>query len=552
MPSTTYSADTVPTGIPGLDEVLLGGVKQGNVLLVEGAPGVGKTTFGLQFIYCGVVDHNEPGLIVTFELSPSKLWRDAAGFGWDMPTLEKQGKLRTIYTSPSVLLEELQSSDGILLNEIRRIKAKRILVDGLTPLKVFGELYNGRPFRDSLHLLVEMLQREGVTALLTREAPESEEARSAELSHEQFICDTVITLRNEMQGRRRVRSVTVSKSRGQDFISGRHALRIEPQEGVRVYQRAQSRARIVTNQPTSTHRSSIGSEGLDRLLGGGVLDGSATLVVGVSGTGKTVLGMQFLNEGARQGKPGLMITLDEHPAQIVRNAAGLGLPLKKLVKEGRLIIDYASPQELELDVHFDHIIKTIEQNKIERVLVDSLAAYVTHNERGREFHDFLYALTTFFKDRGITAFMNYESPELLGVSQISEEIKASTIVDNIVLLNYVEFSNRLRRAITVPKARGSAPSRMTREFRIAKGGIVIENVDEDETESVPQLPFSAYYGILARSPARRSPLIEEQMMSGEPSTKGSNAATSDGEAMPVSPHDKSGSEVKPPPRKRKA
>ncbi|MHA3772564.1 ATPase domain-containing protein [Verrucomicrobiota bacterium sgz303538] len=504
--------DLIKTGIRGLDDILFGGVKRGNILLVEGSPGTGKTTLGLEFIHRGIVENDEPGLIVTFEMSPAKLLRDAAGFGWDLQKSEDEGRLKMIYTSPLVLLQELHSHDGLLMQEIRRIKAKRLLLDGLTPLKLFGELFNGRPFRDSLYLLVETLQREEITAMLTREVPESEEARAAQFSHEQFICDTILTLRSEFSGRNRVRSLTVAKSRGQDFVAGRHTLRIEANRGVRIYPRAQSRIRHVEEQPTSTQRSSLGVPAVDEMIGKGVFDGSATLIVGVSGTGKTVLGVEFLVEGAKQGKPGLLVTLDEHPAQIMRNAEGLDLPLEKIVDQKLVHFYYESPQELELDVHYDRITRLVEEHKIERVLIDSLAAYMTSEDRIREFHDFIYALTTFFKDRLVTAFMNYESPELLGVSQLSQEIKVSTIVDNIILLNYVEFSNRLRRAITVPKARGSAPSRVTREYRISKGGIQLEPHDiTGDVESIPQLPFSAYYGVLARSPARRSPLIDEQI-----------------------------------------
>jgi circadian clock protein KaiC len=516
--SDLIHADIIHTGITGLDDILLGGIKQGNILLVEGAPGTGKTTLGLEFIYRGVANFGEAGLIITFELSPDKLLRDAAGFGWNFHALEREGKLKIIYTSPLVVLQELQSHDGLLMTEMRRLDAKRILIDGLTPLKIFGELFNGRPFRDSLHLLVESLQRQGVTAMLTREIPASEMTRAGEFSHEQFVCDTILTLRSEPRGRSNIRSIEISKSRGQDFITGRHTLRIEADRGVRVYQRAQARPRgPIVEQPTSTKRSSLGVQAVDEMIGKGVFDGSVTLVVGVSGTGKTVLGVQFLVEGAKQGKRGLLVTLDEHPAQIMRNAESLNLDLQKYVDNGTVHVYYESPQELELDVHFHNITRLMDEHKIERVLIDSLAAYRFHETNLREFHDFIYALTTHFKDRLITAFLNYESPELLGVSQISEDLKASTIVDNIILLNYVEFSNRLRRAITVPKARGSAPQRVTREYTIQRGGIVLHPTisDEADFESVPQLPFSSYYGVLARSPARRSPVIEEYVMTGK-------------------------------------
>lgn len=514
-------SDLLKIGISGLDEILLGGLKQGNIMLVEGAPGTGKTTLGLEFIYRGILDHNEPGLIVSFELAPEKLLRDAKGFGWDFPKLEASGKLRMIYTSPLVLLQELQSHDGLLITEIRKTKAKRLLLDGLTPLKLFGELFNDRPFRDSLHLLVESLQREEITAMLTREAPESDERRAAEISHEAFVCDTVITLRREEMGRGQSRSLTIAKSRGQNFIAGRHTMRIEGNAGVRVYQRAQSRVRVVLAQPTSSQRSSLGIPDIDQMMGKGVFDGSVTLVVGVSGTGKTVLGTQFLLEGARQGKRGLLVSLDEHPAQIMRNAASLELPLKKYVEEGKVQVHYDSPQELELDVHYEQITRLIDKHDVKRVLIDSLAAYIVDEKNMREFRDFIYALNTFFKDRLVTAFMNYESPEVLGVSQMSETMKASPIVDNIILLNYVEFSNRLRRAITVPKARGTSPSRLTREYRIYKGGMHLEPLAEaEDTESVPQLPFSSYYGVLARAPARRSPVIDEQVMVNASNTAG--------------------------------
>ena len=522
------TSQLIHTGVSGLDDILLGGIRQGNVLLVQGAPGTGKTTLGLEFIYRGVSAYDEPGLIVTFELSPEKLLRDAAGFGWDFEALEASGSLKIVYTSPLVILQELQSHDGLLMSEIRRLGVKRVLIDGLTPLKLFGELFNGRPFRDSLHLLVESLQRQDVTAMLTCEITDVA-ATTGTVSHEQFVCDTILTLRNDPRGRSHVRSIEIAKSRGQDYVGGRHTLRIESGQGVRVYQRAQARTKPPREQPTSTKRSSLGVPAIDEMIGRGVFDGSVTLVVGVSGVGKTVLGVQFIVEGARQGKAGLIVSLDEHPAQMMRNAEGLGLELQRYVDEGLVHIHYESPQELELDVHFDRITTLMDEFGCKRVLIDSLAAYRTQETDTREMRDFIYALTTHMKDRLITGFVNYESPELLGVSQISEDLKASTIVDNIVLLNYVEFSNRLRRALTVPKARGSAPQRTTREYTIQLGGIqLVPATPSDSDEAVPQLPFSSYYGILARSPARRSPLIEESLFAGRDLPEGTEHDDSPG------------------------
>lgn len=506
------SRDLVKTGISGLDEIFLGGIKENNIILVEGSPGSGKTTFGLEYIYRGAKDLKENGLIVSFELSPQKLLRDAKGFGWDFESLQRKNKVKIIYTSPMVILQELQSPDGVLINEIRSLNAKRILIDGLTPLKIFGELVNGRPFRDSLHLLVENLQRYGVTAVLTRELPEGSRP-NAELDHEQFVCDTIVTLINDTNQRNPHRYLEIKKSRGQDFIPGRHTMRIEAGEGVRVYRRTQSRPKEFNQQPTSTHRTSTGIPTLDKIMGGGVYDGSVTLNVGISGTGKTVMGIQFLVDGARNGSKGLLITLDEHPQQIMRNAKSLNLGFSDLCEEGKILVHYDSPLELELDVHFEQIMRIIEENDIKRVVVDSIAAYESSNPK--EAHQFVYALATYFKNRLIPAYFNYESPELLGLSQISEHLKASAIVDNIVLLNYVEISTRLRRAITVPKVRGTKIPQTTQEFVIEEGGVKLIDDSKSSVDEVPQLPLSSYYGVLSRAPARQSPVIEEKIASGE-------------------------------------
>jgi circadian clock protein KaiC len=179
-----------------------------------------------------------------------------------------------------------------------------------------------------------------------------------------------------------------------------------------------------------------------------------------------------------------------------------------------MFIHYESPLELELDVHFERIIKLVEQEGIDCVVFDSVAVYEMTSPD--EVADYLYALATFFKDRLATILFNYESPELLGISQISEELKGSHLVDNIILLNYVEISTVLRRAIAVPKVRGSRNLQITREYVIGEGGLLL--VDEEAADAagaVPQLPFSSYYGLLSRSPSRQSPLIEDAVARGD-------------------------------------
>ena len=149
-------------------------------------------------------------------------------------------------------------------------------------------------------------------------------------------------------------------------------------------------------------------------------------------------------------------------------------------------------------------------------MFDSIAVYEMASRA--EVADYLYALATHFKNRLSTVFFNYESPELLGLSQISEELKGSHLVDNIILLNYVEISTVLRRAIAIPKVRGSRNLQVTREYVIARGGLSLLDEDRSEaarTNAVPQLPFSAYSSLLSRSPTRQSPAIESAVVNGE-------------------------------------
>ena len=159
--------DLVRTGIAGLDSVLSDGIPRGNVILLEGAVGTGKTTLGVEFIYRGAREFDEPGLIVLFEVSPEKLVRDAARFGWDLPALERENRIKILFTTRQVFRQELQQADSLLLDEAAKMGARRIFVDGVAGV-VGG---NGVPEpREAFHVLAEGLQREQLTAVLAIEA----------------------------------------------------------------------------------------------------------------------------------------------------------------------------------------------------------------------------------------------------------------------------------------------------------------------------------------------------------------------------------------------
>ena len=348
------------------------------------------------------------------------------------------------------------------------------------------------------------LQHENLTAMLTHEVS-AHETQAAALEMAEFLADTVIVLQRERYARGIRRSIEITKSRGQDFDAGLHTLRITSGKGLEVFRRVQARPRRDLAQPTSTaRRSVIGVGPLDTLIGGGIFDGSTTMVVGISGAGKTVLSVQLLLEGVqKQSKRGLLVSLDEHPAQIMRNAETLGLNLREHVDAGSVRVLYESPQELDIDAHFDRVIRTIEASKIERLVIDGMTSYSSALESDRLYRDFFHALVSYSKYQLLTTFFNYENPELFGLTHFMPDFGVSSIVDNIIVMNFVELGNTLHRAITVAKARGSNHQFVTREFTIGPGGISLLPVDE--SQALPTLPFQSYYSLLSRAPTRLSP-----------------------------------------------
>ncbi len=502
----------VKTGIAGLDEILLGGIPRSNVILVQGETGTGKTLFGTEFIYRGIVDFDEPGLIVVFETSAQKLLRDATAMGWDLDELQARRKLQVIFTSPEVLEQEVRSPDSLLLETAAEIGAQRIFIDGVS---LFNPSHQGGlsqqlrniSYRELLQQIIEALSRERLSALISHETGTST-GRQLTLEAAGFLADTVIDLSRKSTGGRVHRSIEVVKSRGQDYDAGEHTLKIVSGAGLSVYRRVQAPLRLDIEQPSSNaRRSVIGVDALDYLIGGGIFDGSTTMVIGVSGVGKTVLGTQLLREGVRRvggpghttGEKGLLVSLDEHPAQILRNSRTLGLNLREQVDAGEIHILFENPQELEIDVHFAKIVNLVEKHNIQRLVVDGMTSYSTALADQGLYRDFFHALVAYSKSRLMSTFFSYENPEFLGISTFMPDFPVSSIVDNIILLSLVEIDASLRRCITVVKARGSAHQFDSREYEIREGGIHLLPVDEN----VPMyLPLSHYSSVLSRAPTR--------------------------------------------------
>ncbi len=494
--------DLVRTGITGLDLILSDGIPRGNIILLEGAIGTGKTTMGVEFVYRGASQFDEPGLIVLFEVSPDRLVRDAARLGWDLPALERARKLKIIFTTRQVFAQELQQADSLLLEEAAEIGARRLFVDGVPGL-IGIPAKTGREIRDTFHVLAEGLQRENLTAVLAVEATAFSDHRPVALP-EEAIADTVIRLRMEEVTRATVRSIQVVKSRGHDFQMGRHSFRIVDGRGIEVYRRVQaprtpSRDEAAAFDPTT--RITTGVPGLDAVVNGGYFLGSTTVVAGISGVGKSVMGLQYLAEGARRGERSLMLTLDEQARQVIRNANSIGIDLQQMIDSGVVKVQYDTPQEIEIDRHFHDVEQLVETFRPTRVLFDSLSTYGSNlGTSGRMFRDFFHALVALMKEHQTATVYNHENPEMLGMASMMGDFAMSSLVDNILLMNWIELGDAFRLGLTVAKMRANPNGRATHECEIREGQGM--RVLPRTIPASMVRPFSSYENLISRNPAR--------------------------------------------------
>jgi circadian clock protein KaiC len=238
--------DRVRTGIKGLDEMVNGGLLPETANLVEGAPGTGKSTLGMQFIYNGITQFNEPGLIMTFEEFPQQYYHDAEAFGWNLRQLEQTDKLRVIMTSPEVGKADLESVGGRLEAMTREIGAKRILVDSLSHFERLTD--DPAELRSILFSFVNSLKREGLTSILTRESHTFLGENESWEEDAAFIVDSYILLRYvEIESAIR-KALLVLKLRGSDHAKDIRQFEVTP-TGIEVRSKFEGREGIMSGSP---------------------------------------------------------------------------------------------------------------------------------------------------------------------------------------------------------------------------------------------------------------------------------------------------------------
>lgn len=458
---------TAETGIAGLDDILHGGLARGRLYLVEGVPGSGKTTLAMQFLMAGA-RRGEPVLYITLSETREELASVARSHGWDMTgvtireLLPEEGALEaeqqyTMYHPSEV---ELASTTKLILEDVERLKPTRVVFDSLSELRLVA----GNPlrYRRQILALKQYFSGRQCTVILLDDMT----ATDHDL-HVQSIAHGVILLQHLSPEygaeRRRLR---VIKYRGSEFRGGYHDYLIR-KGGLVVF------PRLIAAEHRHAQRCATLPSGLaelDALLGGGIEEGTSTLVVGGAGTGKSTIAAQFCAAAAARGQRSIIFMFDESPTTLFSRCRGLGVDLEAQVTAGLVQVVQVDPAELSPGELTSLVRDAVEDHGVKIVVVDSLNGYLNAMPEERFLTIQLHELLMYLSQQSVASLLIGAHHGVIG-SQMHTPVDASYLADAVILLRYFEARGEVRQAISIVKKRGGEHERTIREFSMSHGRI---------------------------------------------------------------------------------
>ncbi len=464
-----HSLRKTPTGVPGLDEITLGGLPAGRTTLVCGGPGSGKTVLAIEFLVHGIRNYGEPGVLMTFEETADELRQNVSSIGFDLKRLERQKKLAIdhIYIERSEIEETGEYDlEGLFIRlglAIDRVKAKRVVLDTIEVL--FSGLKNESIVRAELRRLFRWLKEKNVTCIITGERGEGQLTR---YGLEEYVADCVILLDHRITEQISTRRLRIIKYRGTvhgtdeyPFLIGETGFAVLPITSLGL------------NHPAASERISSGVPGLDAMLANrGFFRGSSILVSGTAGTGKSSLAAHFAKAACDRNEHCVYFSFEESAAQIIRNMESIGLNLRPAVDKGLLKVVCVRPATLGLEAHLATIHKSIADTNPSVVVVDPISNMLTPtNLTG--VRSMLTRLIDYLKTRKVSSMFTNLSPAGLPYAMETTEQGVSSLMDAWILLRDIEHRGRRSYGIFVLKCRGMAHSHEIHEFRLTDNGIHI-------------------------------------------------------------------------------
>jgi len=461
--------EKLPTGIPGFDHVAMGGLPRRRATVLAGQAGSAKTVLAGQFLAEGV-RRGQPAVFVSLEEPAADLRANFSTLGWPVTEWEQEQNWRFVDASPLIRDDgtPVHYSFAALAAQIGQAidatGADRIALDSLNSVFALDPDVGGA--RQRLRSLVGSMRRAGLTIVMTVETAADPSDALSRFGIEEFVADNVVLLRNARQNSSRRRTIEILKMRGSAHLKGEFGFTILPHEGAVVLPVAAHQ--MEAGRPAE--RVLSGVPDLDALCGGGLVRDSIVLVSGPTGTGKTLLSVEFLTSAAQEGKKALFLGFEESPEQVGRNAVGTGRQFAALREAGSLHVVSAYPEESALEDHLLQIKQLVETVQPERLVIDSLTALERAGSE-QAYRQFLVSLTAFLKQRLVTTVLT-ATTDGRGTPSAGDA-HVSTLADMVVALRYAERRGQVDRAVTVLKMRGGAHDRAVRELTIDDDGLHI-------------------------------------------------------------------------------
>lgn len=488
------SNKTCSTGVPGLDSILGGGLPRNHLYLVEGDPGVGKTTMALQFLRQGAKE-GECGLYITLSETKQELEEVARSHGWtleefdvfELSAIEQQLKdvADTTFYQPSEL--ELNRATKILTDEVERLKPLRVVFDSLSELRLLAET----PLRHRRQILAfkQFFGGRQCTVLMLDDRT-TEKNRDAQV---QSIAHGVITMEKISPGYGVARRMlNVAKIRGAPYREGYHDFVIKT-GGVVVFPRLVAAEHRV-EFPKELFRSGIA--GLDDLLGGGLHRGTSSMFMGPPGTGKSTLTLKYAHAAAERGEMAALFIFDETVGTLLDRSAALGMDLRPHIRSGMVKIEEIDPAEISPGELMARVFLTVEERKARVVVIDSVNGYLNAMPEERFLSLQLHELLSYLNHKGVLTLMVLAQQGLIG--SMHGPVDLTYLADTVLLLRYFEYKGEVKQAISVIKKRSGNHERAIREFEFSGAGM---HVGE---------PLRNFHGVLSGIPQLVSTGAEKQ------------------------------------------
>jgi circadian clock protein KaiC len=485
-------------GVSGLDYLLRGGLPSNRIHLIEGHPGAGKTTLGLQFLLEGI-RRGESCMYITLSESADELRANAESHGWNlsgihMQELQPADNLRpeeqyTLFHPSEIELGDLTRN---VFEAVETFKPARAVLDSVSDMRLLAR--DSLRYRRQILGLKQFFAGRGCTVLLLNETGASDAD-----AHIQSLAHGVIRLEQSVHpfgiARRRLE---IAKLRGVAYIGGFHDFKIET-GGIRVFPRLENRRK---SRPLPKETLKSGLAPLDALLDDGVPMGTCTLILGPSGVGKSTLCAHYLASAAKKGIHCAAFLFDEQRQTFLDRGDALGMKLSKFAKSGLISIAKVEPGSMSPGEFSHHVRRAVEDDKVRVVLVDSLTGYLTAIPEPHAAIVRLHELVSYLASCGAATFLTVAQQGMLGQNMMSP-IDVSYIADTMFMMRFFEAGGSVRKALSVVKKRTGLHETTIREIGVKNNALWVGE------------PLTAFRGVLTGVPEYAGSLLDEKLRVGK-------------------------------------